>query len=56
LPQKSRDPGSFTLPVTIGSLIVGKTLLDFGASINLLPWSMLKRIGDMEVQPTRMTL
>ncbi|XP_068492199.1 uncharacterized protein [Phaseolus vulgaris] len=56
LPQKSRDPGSFTLPVTIGNLTVGKALLDLGASINLMPSSMLKKIGDVEVKPTRMTL
>ncbi|XP_020201932.1 uncharacterized protein LOC109787777 [Cajanus cajan] len=56
LPQKSRDPGSFTLTVTIGNLSVGKALLDLGASINLMPLSMLQRIGDVEVKPTRMTL
>ena len=56
LPQKSRDPGSFTFPITIGNLIVGKALLDLGASINLMPLSMLKKIGDVEVRPTRMTL
>jgi len=44
LSQKSRDPGSFTLPVTIGNLTVGKALLDLGASINLMPLSMLKKI------------
>ncbi|XP_020231904.1 uncharacterized protein LOC109812366 [Cajanus cajan] len=56
LPQKSRDPGSFTLPVTIGNLSVGKALLDLGDSINLMPLYMLQRIGDVEVKPTRMTL
>jgi len=56
LPQKSRDPGSFTLPVTIGNLTVGRALLDLGASINLIPLSMLKKIGEVEVRPTRMTL
>ncbi|XP_020208323.1 uncharacterized protein LOC109793275 [Cajanus cajan] len=54
--QKSRDPGSFTLPVTIGNLSVGKALLDLGASINLMPLSMLQRIGGGGVGPTRMTL
>ena len=49
LPQKSKDPRSFTIPVTIGALPVGKALLDLGASINLMPLSMLKRIGDLEV-------
>ncbi|XP_020209003.1 uncharacterized protein LOC109793934 [Cajanus cajan] len=56
LPQKSRDLGSFTLPVTIGDLSVGKALLDLGDSINLMPLSMLQRIADVEVRPTRMTL
>ena len=56
LPQKSRDLGSFTLPVTIGNLTVERALLDLGASINLIPLSMLKKIGDVEVKPTRMTL
>jgi len=56
LPQKSRDPESFTLPFTIGNLTVGKALLDLGASINLMPLSMLKKIRDVEVKPTRMTL
>ena len=44
------------MPVTIGNLTVGKALLDLGASINLMPSSMLKKIGDVEVKPTRMTL
>ena len=35
---------------------MGKSLLDLGASINLMPLSMLRRIGDLEVRPTRMTL
>ena len=56
LPQKSRDPGSFTLPVTIGNLTIKRALMDLGASINLIPLSMLKNIGDVEVRPTRMTL
>ncbi|XP_019462960.1 PREDICTED: uncharacterized protein LOC109361886 [Lupinus angustifolius] len=56
LPEKTKDPGSFTIPVTIGELSVGKALLDLGASINLMPLSMLRRIGDLEIKPTRMTL
>ena len=56
LPMKAKDPGSFTIPVTIGSLPVGKALLDLGASINLMPLSMVKRIRTLEVKPTRMIL
>ncbi|XP_019414558.1 PREDICTED: uncharacterized protein LOC109326315 [Lupinus angustifolius] len=56
LPEKIKDPGSFTIPVTIGELCVRKALLDLGASINLMPLSMLKRIGDLEINPMRMIL
>ena len=56
MPQKSCDPGSFTLPITVGNLYVGKTLLGLGASINLIPLSILRRIGEVEVRPTCMTL
>ncbi|XP_019414923.1 PREDICTED: uncharacterized protein LOC109326625 [Lupinus angustifolius] len=56
LPEKTKDPGSFTISVTIGELSVGKALLDMSANINLMPISMLKRIGDLEIKPTRMTL
>ena len=54
--EKSRDLRSFTLPVTIGNFTVGKVLLNLGASINLMPLSMLKKIEDVEILPTRMTL
>ena len=56
IPKKSSDLGSFTIPVTIGKLAVGKALMDLGASINLMPLSMVKRIGEVEIRPTRMAL
>jgi len=56
IPQKSCDLGIFTLPITEGNLYIGKALLDLGASINLISLSMRRRIGEVEVRPTRMTL
>lgn len=56
LPQKTKDPNFFNIPITKGALTIGNTLMDFGASINLMRLSMLKRIGDLEVKPTWMTL
>ncbi|PNX76212.1 hypothetical protein L195_g032157, partial [Trifolium pratense] len=44
LPQKRKDPGSFTIPCSIGNLAIGKALCDLGASINLMPLSMMKKI------------
>ena len=36
LPQKLKDPGSFTIPCKIGNSIFERGLYDLGASINLM--------------------
>ncbi|XP_028223555.1 uncharacterized protein LOC114405073 [Glycine soja] len=56
LPPKHKDPGSVTIPCSIGEVSVGKALIDLGASINLMPLSMCRRLGELEIMPTRMTL
>ena len=35
---------------------MGKALIDLGAIINLMPLSMCRRIGNLKVAPTKMTL
>ena len=40
LPPKHKDPGSVTIPCSIGAVSVGKALIDFGANINLMLFSM----------------
>ncbi|XP_076926429.1 uncharacterized protein LOC143589595 [Bidens hawaiensis] len=42
LPEKMTDPGSFTIPCLIGSLSVSNALANLGASINLMPYSVLQ--------------
>ncbi|CAJ2642327.1 unnamed protein product [Trifolium pratense] len=56
LPPKLKDPGSFTIPCSIGELKIGRALCDLGASINLMPLSMMKKLKCGEPKPTRMTL
>jgi len=56
LPPKHKDPGSVTIPCSIREVTVGKTLIDLGASINLMPLSMCRRLGELEIMPTKMTL
>ena len=56
LPEKMRDLGSFTIPCKIGNSDMGKALCDSGASINLMPLSMVKRLSLGELTPTAMTL
>ena len=56
LQQKLKDPGSFTIPCTIGNAIFERALCDLGASINLMPLSIFKRLGLGEARPTTVTL
>ncbi|XP_006574165.1 uncharacterized protein [Glycine max] len=56
LPPKHKDLRSVTIPCSIGAVSVGKALIDLGASINLMSLSMCRRIGELEVIPTRITL
>ena len=56
LPRKESDPGRVVLPVTIGSTYTGNGLIDLGSSINLIPLSIVKRLGNVEIKSTRMTL
>ncbi|KAL4330266.1 uncharacterized protein [Arachis hypogaea] len=56
LPRKMQDPGSFQIPCTIGSTTFKKTLCDLGASINLMPLSVMKKLQIKEAKPTRITL
>ncbi|RVW33529.1 hypothetical protein CK203_095909 [Vitis vinifera] len=40
----------------IGGIVVEKALLDLGASVNLLPYSVYKQLGLGELKPTSITL
>ena len=56
LPQKLKDPGSFPISCTIRSSIFERILCDLGASINLMPLSIFRRLGLGEARPTTITL
>ncbi|CAJ2673921.1 unnamed protein product [Trifolium pratense] len=56
LPKKKKDPGSFTITCSIGNLTIKKALCDLGASINLMPLSMMKKIPGAVAKPTKMSL
>ena len=55
-PMKYKDPGCPTISVNIGGFSVEKALLDLGASVNLVPYSMYKQLGLGELKPTSITL
>ena len=56
LPVKIQDPGTFTIPCTIGNVEFKKALCDSRASINLMPLSVVKRLSLGELTPLAMTL
>jgi len=51
IPRKLRDPGSFTLPCSVGPLSFSKCLCDLGASISLIPLSVARRLGFSKYKP-----
>nr|GEW91369.1 reverse transcriptase domain-containing protein [Tanacetum cinerariifolium] len=55
LPEKLRDPGKFLISCGFNELKC-KALADLGASINLMPLSVWKKLGLPELISTRMTL
>ena len=55
-PVKYKDPGSPRISVNIGGTCIDKSLLDLGASMNLLPYSVYKQLGLGELKPTNITL
>ncbi|CAM8900207.1 unnamed protein product [Rhodiola kirilowii] len=40
VPPKCGDPGTYTIPYTIGNIRIENWMLDHGASINVLPFSL----------------
>ncbi|XP_075524514.1 uncharacterized protein LOC142556906 [Primulina tabacum] len=56
IPPKLKDLGSFSIPCVIGDIVFHKALCDLGASINLMPLSVFRKLGSGEPKPTRMSL
>ncbi|KAL9161829.1 hypothetical protein ABFS82_07G047200 [Erythranthe guttata] len=56
IPPKLRDPGSCTIPCTIGTRYFERALCDQGASVNLMPLSIYLKLNLGEIKPTSVTL
>nr|GEW42283.1 reverse transcriptase domain-containing protein [Tanacetum cinerariifolium] len=56
LPKKLGDPDKFLIPCDFMGMDVCHALADLGASINLMPLSIWKKLSISELTPTRMTL
>ncbi|KAH9681669.1 hypothetical protein KPL71_027055 [Citrus sinensis] len=56
MPPKFKDSGSPTISCVIGNQLFDKALLDLGASVNLLPYSVYMRLGLGELKSTPIIL
>ncbi|GJX83153.1 reverse transcriptase domain-containing protein, partial [Tanacetum coccineum] len=56
LPEKLGDPGKFLIACDFPGMVVCHALVDLGASINLMPLSIWKKLSLPKLTPTRMTL
>ncbi|GKB57402.1 hypothetical protein Tco_0913588, partial [Tanacetum coccineum] len=56
LPQKEKDPGSFTLPYLINNVCFDKALVDLGASVSVMPFSTYINLGLGVLSHTRLTI
>ncbi|GJV88264.1 reverse transcriptase domain-containing protein [Tanacetum coccineum] len=56
LPEKLGDPGRFLIPCDFGEFDNHLALADLGASINLMPLSIWKKLGLPDLTSTRMVL
>ncbi|XP_031127578.1 uncharacterized protein LOC116029670 [Ipomoea triloba] len=55
-PTKLRDPGRFTIACVIGGSTINRSLCDLGASVNIMPLSLCKKLNLGEPQPVEFTL
>ncbi|KAI4305060.1 hypothetical protein L6164_028450 [Bauhinia variegata] len=56
MPQKFKDPRTFTGLNLIGSLTMDRALVDLRASINLMPYKVFKKLELGEHKPIRMSI
>lgn len=57
LPQKVKDPGSFNINILLGDNISVNAMLDLGASINLMPLSIYRKLGlNTPLKASRMSI
>ncbi|XP_058185928.1 uncharacterized protein LOC131303153 [Rhododendron vialii] len=55
-PPKLQDPGTPTISIGIRNHVIERALLDLGASVNLIPYSVYEQLRLGELKPTSVTL
>ncbi|MBE2321343.1 retroviral-like aspartic protease, partial [Solirubrobacter sp. CPCC 204708] len=55
-PPKLKDPGCPTIPIVMGEHRIDHALIDFGASVNLIPYHVYQQLELGDLEPTMITL
>ncbi|XP_020260559.1 uncharacterized protein LOC109836923 [Asparagus officinalis] len=53
---KDPDPGSFSIPCTIGDMSINRALCDLGASVSLMPLSICNKLQMVDLKHTTISL
>ena len=56
LPLKLTNPGSFSIPCSVGDVAISRALCDLGASVSLMPYSICQKLQVGELKPTTISL
>ncbi|KAJ9544667.1 hypothetical protein OSB04_024374 [Centaurea solstitialis] len=56
LPEKMQDPGSFSIPCSIGGLTIQRALCDLGASVSLMPLTVARKVHLGDLKATNVSL
>ncbi|XP_042009003.1 uncharacterized protein LOC121757541 [Salvia splendens] len=56
MPYNRTDPGMFILPISTGNIKVEHAMCDLGASINVLPLSLYKKLEGVRVVDTKVVI
>ncbi|XP_013720996.1 uncharacterized protein LOC106424790 [Brassica napus] len=54
--KKLGDPGKFVLSIQIGKIVFACSLCGLGSIVNIMPYSVAKRLGFIDFKPTRISL
>lgn len=56
LPHKEADHDAVMLPISICNIEVGNELIDLGASVNVVPLLVVKKVSDLQIEPNATTM
>ncbi|MDP1051974.1 hypothetical protein, partial [Klebsiella quasipneumoniae] len=54
-PPKLKDPGSFSIPCTVGTTLIDNALCDLGASVSVMPYSVCEKLNMGPLKVTNIT-